>query len=53
MYFSPTESDSAVLFDGDKIATLAALLIKELISKLPPNGEDVKVIVCNFFLAVV
>ncbi len=48
MYFTPIEGGaSALLFDGDKIATLAALLIRDLISKLPPNGSEPRVRGCR------
>lgn len=44
MYFTPTgEGASALLFDGDRIATLAALLIRDLIAKLPTNGTETRV----------
>ena len=43
MYFTPTEGGSALLFDGDKIASLAALLIRDLISKLPASCANAKV----------
>lgn len=46
MYFTPTEEGPALLFDGDKIATLAALLIRDLISKLPPSAAGAKVGLC-------
>ena len=39
MYFTPGQSGGAQLMDGDKIASLAALLVKDLISQLPANGS--------------
>lgn len=39
MYFTPGQGGGAQLMDGDKIASLAALLVKDLISQLPANGS--------------
>ena len=45
MYFTPGggEGGRVALYDGDKIASLAALLIKDLIAALPPNGTEARV----------
>jgi phosphoacetylglucosamine mutase len=34
---------TALLFDGDRIACLSAMLLKDLISQLPPAAQDVSV----------
>ncbi|KAL4450013.1 hypothetical protein ABPG77_010682 [Micractinium sp. CCAP 211/92] len=41
MYFTPLEGGShALLFDGDRIACLSAMLLKDLISALPPAAAE-------------
>lgn len=39
MYFTPLEGEPgrALLLDGDRIATLAALLLRDVVSALPPG----------------
>ncbi|KAI3438187.1 hypothetical protein D9Q98_000624 [Chlorella vulgaris] len=45
MYFTPLQEAGgrALLFDGDRIACLSAMLLKDLISQLPPAAQDVSV----------
>lgn len=41
MYFTPLEGGSqALLFDGDRIACLSAMLLKDLISQLPAAAQE-------------
>lgn len=42
MYFTPAAGTPghALLLDGDRIATLAALLLRDLLAALPPNARD-------------
>ena len=43
LYFSPRADGSLELLDGDKIATLAAMLLRQLIGELPEGARDVSV----------
>ncbi|PSC72140.1 phosphoacetylglucosamine mutase [Micractinium conductrix] len=45
MYFTPLADTpgKALLFDGDRIACLSAMLLRDLISALPPGAGDVSV----------
>ena len=37
VYWTPAAGGGVALFDGDRIAALAALLVRDLLDSLPPN----------------